>query len=336
MTILFLGLLFLGVFLFVCMFFSFCFVLFFVENEFLECSKNYPDEILELQQNFERQKRNIGEETQKQYLYIPLPECLREVDDIKAKLEGSKKYSGIQYERGKVDFPLQMIEDLFKEPISDITSQISKLIKNNAVDAIILAGGFSESTFVYKSIKGSFESSVIVLSPPECGLSVLKGAVLYGFHPEQISKRVSRYSYGFSISKPFDPVLHCGERDSIHKHDDKLEDIFLPIVRAGESVVPNEVREYKCRPAKHYPNFALVEFYGTLDKDPKYVRESDLFNLEFPCKHIGDIKLECGSKFDNNEILVKVVFGFTQLSVTAECTIAGEKKQVNAHFELLK
>lgn len=92
-------------------FFALYFV--FVENEYLECSKNFPDEILELQQNFERQKRNIGEETQKQYLFIRLPECLREVDDIKAKLQGSKKYSGIRYARGKVEFPLQMIEDLF-------------------------------------------------------------------------------------------------------------------------------------------------------------------------------------------------------------------------------
>lgn len=192
-----------------------------VENEFLKCSQKYPDEILELQQNFERQKRSIGEKTQNQHLYIPLPECLREVEDIKGKLQGSTKYSGIRYERGKVEFPLKMIEDLFKEPIRDITSQISQLMKNNAVDAIILVGGFSESTFVYKSIKDLFESSVIVLSPPECGLSVLKGAVLYGFHPQQISKRVSRYSYGFSISKPFDSVLHCSDRDTIHKHNDK-------------------------------------------------------------------------------------------------------------------
>lgn len=309
-----------------------------LQNEFLECSKQYPDEILELQQNFERQKRSIGEETQKQHLYIPLPECLREVDDIKRKLEGSTKYSGIRYERGKVEFPLQMIEDLFKEPIRDITSQISKLMKNNAVDAIILVGGFSESTFVYKSIKDSFESSVIVLSPPECGLSVLKGAVLYGFHPEQISKRVSRYSYGFSVSKPFDPVLHDSERDRYHKHYDQLEDVFLPIVRAGDSVLPYEVREYKCRPAKLCPNFALVEFYATLDKSPKYVNDHECFTPEFPCKHIGDIKLECGNKtnLENNEINVQVVFGFTQLNVSAECTIAGKKKQVNAHFELLK
>lgn len=87
---------------------------------------------------------------------------------------------------GHVDFLLQIIQDLYKESIRDINSQTGQLMRNNAVDAIILVGKFSESTFVYKSIKGSFESSVIVLSPLECGLSVLKGVVLYGFHPKQI------------------------------------------------------------------------------------------------------------------------------------------------------
>lgn len=92
---------------------------------------------------------------------------------------------------GHVDFLLQIIQDLYKESIRDINSQTGQLMRNNAVDAIILVGKFSESTFVYKSIKGSFESSVIVLSPLECDLSVLKGAVLYGFHPKQILKKVS-------------------------------------------------------------------------------------------------------------------------------------------------
>lgn len=87
---------------------------------------------------------------------------------------------------GHVDFLLQIIQDLYKESIRDINSQTGQLMRNNAVDAIILVGKFLESTFVYKSIKGSFESSVIVLSQLECGLSVLKGAVLYGFHPKQI------------------------------------------------------------------------------------------------------------------------------------------------------
>lgn len=309
-----------------------------VENEFKECFQTHPDEGLELQQNFETKKRSTGERTGREFLVIALPECLRRIPEYKRKLEGSTKYPGIQVRRGKVEFPLQMIQDLFKESIRDITSHISHLLLINSVDAIILVGGLSESTLVFKSIKDSFESSVKVLNPPECGLSVLKGAVLFGFTPQQISKRVSRYSYGFSISKPFDPVLYDRERDKFHKFNGQLEDVFFAIVRAGDSVLPNEVREYKCRPADFSLDFALVEFYGTLDKDPKYVRDSEVFTPELPCKHIGDIKVEYGDKsnLDNNEIIVKVVFGFTQLSVSAECSIAGEKKQVNAHFELLK
>lgn len=201
-----------------------------VENEFKECFQTHPDEGLELQQNFETKKRSTGERTGREFLVIALPECLRKIPEYKRKLEGSTKYPGIQVRRGKVEFPLQMIQDLFKESIRDITSQISHLLLINSVDAIILVGGLSESTLVFKSIKDSFESSVKVLNPPECGLSVLKGAVLFGFTPQQISKRVSRYSYGFSISKPFDPVLHNNERDRVHKYYDNLEDVFSAIV----------------------------------------------------------------------------------------------------------
>lgn len=309
-----------------------------VENEFKECFQTHPDEGLELQQNFETKKRSTGERTGREFLVIALPECLRRIPEYKRKLEGSTKYPGIQVRRGKVEFPLQMIQDLFKESIRDITSQISHLLLINSVDAIILVGGLSESTLVFKSIKDSFESSVKVLNPPECGLSVLKGAVLFGFKPQQISKIVSRYSYGFSISKPFDPVLHNNERDRVHKYYDNLEDVFSAIVRAGDSVLPNEVRDYKCRPAEHGPEFSLVEFYATLDRDPKYVKEPESFFPECCCHHIGDIKIEHGRRdnLENNEINVQVVFGFTQLDVTAECTISGMRRQVRAHFELLK
>lgn len=125
-----------------------------------------PDESLELQQNFETKKRSTGERTSREVLVIALPECLRRIPEYKKKLEGSTKYPGIRVRRGKAEFPLQMIKDLFKDSICDVTSQIRKLLLDNSVDAIILVGGFSESTLVYKSIKESFESSVKVLNPP--------------------------------------------------------------------------------------------------------------------------------------------------------------------------
>lgn len=315
---------------------------YFVEDEFTECLQQNPDERLELQQMFEIKKRSTGERTSREFLAIVLPECIRRIPEFERKLEKSTKYPKIRVRRGKVEFPLEMIKDLFKEPIHDVTSQINQLLVNNSVDAIILVGGFSESQLVYKSIKEKIKKkiqpSVLILNPPDCGLSVLKGAVLFGFKPQQISKRVSRYSYGFSISKPFDSVLHNNERDRVHKHYDNLEDVFSAIVRAGDSVFPNEVREYKCRPAERGPGFSLVEFYATLDNDPKYVKEPESFIPKFCCHHIGDIKIEHGRQgnLENNEINVQVVFGFTQLNVTAECTISGIRNQVTARFELLK
>ena len=84
----------------------------------------------------------------------------------------------------------------------------------------------------------------------------------------------------------------------MHRLGNELE-VCRPIIVAGESVVANEVREYRCL-------------------------------------HIGDIvgKYESNGKPDNNEVLLRVAFGHTQLKVTAEFVVEGEKT-TNARFDLL-
>ena len=296
---------------------------------------DYPDEILEIQHNFEYQKRSIGENTGKGYLQIPIPECCREIPDFEKKFEESTKYPGLKVQRGKVEFPNEMVKGLFSESLDKIKKHIAGLLAQNSVDAIILVGGFSESKLIHKLMKDTFQN-IKILNPPECGLSVLKGAVLYGFQPQQISERVSRYSYGFSIRKNFDPEVHCSQRDLFHKVDNGVEDVFCPIILAGETVVANDVREYRCRTA--YLGLIRVEFYGTRDSNPRYVNDHASFKPQFPCFHIGDIvgKYELDGEPDNKEVLLKVAFGHTHLKVTAEFVVKGQKVQTNAHFELPK
>ena len=232
--------------------------------------KNYPDEILEIQQNFEIQKRGFGENTEQGCLSIPIPECCREISDFKKKFEESTKYPGLKVYRGKIEFPNKIMEGLFLESIVKITKHVGGLLAQKSVDAIILVGGFSESKLIYKSMKESFPN-IKILNPHESGLSVLRGAVLFGFQPQQIAERVSRYSYGFSSRKPFDPEIHHSERDFTHREGNEVEDVFSPIVLAGETVVANEVREYKCLTA--YLGSIQVELYGTRDSNPKYVHD---------------------------------------------------------------
>lgn len=47
--------------------------------------KHFPDEILKIPQSFEFQKRGLGENTGKGCMYIPVPECCREIADFKKK-----------------------------------------------------------------------------------------------------------------------------------------------------------------------------------------------------------------------------------------------------------
>ena len=306
----------------------------FVDKEFPQCMKDFPDDILELQENFEFQKRCIGEYIGKDSLYIPIPEFFRKIPDLKKKFEEYTNYPGLKVNHGKIEFPNRMIEGLFSESIDEIKEHVDRLLAQNSVHAIILVGGFSESKLIYKSMKESFKN-IKILNPDECGLSVLKGAVLYGLQPQQIAKRVSRYSYGFSIRKPFDPEVHRSERDLMHRLGNELEDVFRPIILAGETVVANEVREYRCRAA--YSGLIKVEFYGTRDANPKYVNDGENFKPEFPCLHIGDIvgKYKSNGKPDNNEVLLRVAFGHTQLNVTAEFVVEGKTQLIDASFELL-
>ena len=81
--------------------------------------------------------------------------------------------------RGKVEFPNRLIENLFMTTIQEIICHVGGLLNEISVDAIILVGGFSESKFVYQSMKDAFKN-VPILKPHEGSLSVLKGALLYG------------------------------------------------------------------------------------------------------------------------------------------------------------
>ncbi|XP_078320406.1 heat shock 70 kDa protein 12B-like isoform X4 [Crassostrea virginica] len=149
------------------------------EDDFTRCMNNFPNEVLDLWQNFEVQKRSIGESFGKKFLCVPVPECCLEISHFKEKFENSKKYPGIKVNRGKVEFPNELIEKLFMKTITEIICHVGGLLKKISVDAIILVGGFSESKFVYQSMKDAFKN-VPILKPHEGSLSVLKGALLYG------------------------------------------------------------------------------------------------------------------------------------------------------------
>jgi len=104
------------------------------------------------------------------------------------------------------------------------------------VDTILLVGGFSESPLLQEKIKSFFKDKRIII-PPDAGLAVLKGAVMFGHDPLIIKSRVAKCSYGISIYGDFDPTIHPPSKKVIHKGVTKCKDIFAPHVKKGEELL---------------------------------------------------------------------------------------------------
>lgn len=134
------------------------------------------DEILEILWHFDLQKRNLCDVD---HLSISYPQCIRSIEGYKQKLENSEKYPGIKEFRGKVQFPIKMIKDLYLKTIGEIETRVRNFLTKYPDSVIMLVGGFSESNLIYESLKYSFKDNQI-LRPPESGLSISKGAVMYG------------------------------------------------------------------------------------------------------------------------------------------------------------
>jgi hypothetical protein len=86
---------------------------------------------------------------------------------------------------------------------STIDHARSLLEKHPGVGYVFLVGGFSECPLLRERVKEVLSraasanlSARQVICPPNAGLSVLKGAVLYGVRPQVVTHRIMRKTYG--------------------------------------------------------------------------------------------------------------------------------------------
>jgi hypothetical protein len=197
------------------------------------------------------------------------------------------------------------------------------------VKILLAVGGHSASTFLTEAIKTAFPD-LSILVPREPGMVVLKGAVLLGFEPQLVTSRISRFTYGISIRRPFkegvDPENK--KRELVDGYVDKVFDKHVEIgqvVKVGElEYLPEHdyVPLYKDQKAVDF------RFYQTLSTNPKYVTDKC-------CDLIGSVyfKLTEGMSA-KNEMTLKINVSGTELVALITEKATGKKKK--GYFRLLK
>jgi hypothetical protein len=270
--------------------------------------RDYKADQLEFLRDFEMKKREVTIFI-KDSIKFQFPVALAELAcDIFMKRKLSDK---IEIIRDGLFINADLIRSLFDKTVTNIVQHVHVLLAKpevKSISTILLVGGFAESTLVKDAIRREFPQKQVI-NPPDAGLAVLKGAVIYGHRPEVIRARVVRHTYGVRVSKLFDASRHPVENKYIEDGKECCRDVFERLVHQGQSVCTGVTVTYRGVLAADRTTFR-VHLYASTSRSPQYVTDPG-------CTRLGAVEIDMSAtKGRRRNITAHFSFGDTEISAT--------------------
>ncbi|XP_053403764.1 heat shock 70 kDa protein 12A-like [Mercenaria mercenaria] len=307
----------------------------FGKEVFLLFQKKYPSCYIDLLRAFENLKPQPTERYSNcQYRVIKIPQTLEDEYQQSTKqtteeaIEESVYNGKIKYSVNKLRIHVDIIKSLFKPCIDMVVSHISNLLNYEEVrgtDVFLLVGGLSQCDLLQNCLRKKFPNVQIVI-PDDSSEVVLKGAVLFGHRSLEVSRqRVSKYSYGLSVSPLYDPSIHPENRRVIVGSTHRCRDVFMKFITCGEACRIGDARSWEISPIWPNQQKITIKVYESSNPNPKFVDEDGT-------RHLGNIIVYLpGSKDTNVVVNVSMVFGVEELIV--EATEMTSRKRYSEYFD---
>ena len=296
------------------------------------------DDYIDIVRTFEVKKREISS-TSEHDTIVSLPLAL--IETYNDKLEGTLKTavskSGVSglvtAEKGnKLRIKPAMMKQMFTTAVENTVEHVSKLLEIKAVSGsktVLMVGGLSESKMLYDSLKTGFPKLDIVV-PADAALSVLKGAVMFGYNPAVITERMLSYTYGISWRTSFRDGVDPADKLFVNSTGQRLcKNRFLKFVECEQVIKLSERIESKTN--AFFPTSSTriaFTLFASRMKDPTYVTDAE-------CFYVGEICVNFENDDEENlkkEFMLCGYFGEPEIRMMAENVNTGER--FSATFEL--
>ena len=296
----------------------------------------HKDDLIDMMRDFEVKKRTIDPElSTKVTLKIPITvhELYREINnsEIRESLRKNPKMRDkLTFAGDKLRVESDVMKGLFLETCNSIINHLREILKEPMVkgtETILMVGGFSESSMVRYAIENNFPDLRVIV-PHEAGLAVLKGAVIFGHNDQVITSRISRYTYGIKMYKPFIPGIHPESKKIRDGYGQPMvRGVFSKLVECGKSVSHDDNYEgITCVPHGPGSTGFIIKLFATPKKDPQFVDDPD-------CISVGEVDVDCRDKYGRvSGASVSIVFGGTELEVRAVNSKTGELTSAKFNF----
>lgn len=235
--------------------------------------------------------------------------------------------------QGMLRIAPETMKELFDPVLSKIVEHVKDLISRESVTGLkflFLVGGFSESPLLQEAVRKAFESNMKVIIPQEVGLTILRGAVLFGLDPTVVRVRRAVMTYGVGVLNRF--IVGKHPRNKLVKKSgvEWCTDVFDKFVTSDQPLKLGESVTRSYAPAKPGQTSTIITIYSTEEENVSFVTDQGVKKcgqllLEMPEVENTDIKKP-------RELQTSMIFGDTEIKVTALDILSGKEARASINF----
>ncbi|XP_047207897.1 heat shock 70 kDa protein 12A isoform X2 [Girardinichthys multiradiatus] len=220
---------------------------------------------------------------------------------------------------------------LFKPTIDHIIQHLTELFDKPEVSDIkflFLVGGFAESALLQQAVQNMLQSRCRIIIPHDVGLTILKGAVLFGLDPSVIKVRRSPLTYGVGVLNRFVEGKHPSEKLLIKDGTRWCTDVFDTFIAADQSVALGEMVKRSYTPAKPSQQIIVIHVYCSEKERVGFISEPGV-------KKCGTLRLDVSgteSSAPRREIQTLMQFGDTEIRAIAIDVSTGRTVKASIDF----
>lgn len=235
--------------------------------------------------------------------------------------------------QGMLRIAPETMKELFDPVINQIIEHIANLASKEDIKGLnflFLVGGFAESPLLQSAVHEAFDSKLKVIIPQEVGLTILRGAVLFGMDPTVVRVRRAAMTYGVGVLNRFIAGTHPTHKLVKKSGTEWCTDVFDKFVTCDQPIKLGESVTRRYAPAKAGKTSTVITIYSTEAENVKFVTDEGV-------KKCGQLFLEIPQMDDYDlkkprELKTCMIFGDTEIRVTAVDTLSGKEAKASINF----
>ncbi|XP_008305027.1 heat shock 70 kDa protein 12A isoform X1 [Stegastes partitus] len=250
-------------------------------------------------------------------------------------VEHALRKSNVDFVKWSSQGMLRMSPDamnsLFKPTIDHIIQHLTELFEKPEVSDIkflFLVGGFAESTLLQQAVQNMLQGRSRIIIPHDVGLTILKGAVLFGLDPSVIKVRRSPLTYGVGVLNRFVEGKHPPEKLLVKDGTRWCTDVFDTFIAADQSVALGEMVKRSYTPAKPSQQVIVIHVYCSEKESVGFISEPGV-------RKCGTLRLDVSgteSTAPRREIQTLMQFGDTEIRAMAVDVSTGRTVKASIDF----